>query len=278
MPFTLSHPAAILPLRPLLGRQAVLPALVIGSMAPDFPYFLGLGNVRADVHTLASVAWFSVPAGWAAYLLFHFVLRRPGVFLLPGFVRARLEPAPGLGSFVPVTVCLAVGAFTHVAWDAFTHESGAVVAQLPVLRHLHGEVAGYPVFSYKVLQHGSTLLGAAVLAWATLRWLRRTPAPPLAVEPEAVHRLRAWARVAVGVLPVLFGFAHALRNGPPVSDLTTLAWFTVWVVVSGLSMLTVLVALLAALVPAPSPVGLSAGAPRPPRRRGPGGGAHTPPS
>ncbi|MSQ59664.1 MAG: DUF4184 family protein [Betaproteobacteria bacterium] len=40
MPFTIAHPAAALPLlRPLRGF-GVLSALVIGSMTPDFPYFL----------------------------------------------------------------------------------------------------------------------------------------------------------------------------------------------------------------------------------------------
>src|SRR4051812_20559570 len=47
MPFTLAHPAAILP---LLRHPFVPAALVAGSMAPDLPYFLraaGITSTRA---------------------------------------------------------------------------------------------------------------------------------------------------------------------------------------------------------------------------------------
>src|SRR5215467_12574272 len=37
VPFTFSHPAAVLP---LARRGLVFSALVVGSMAPDFPYFV----------------------------------------------------------------------------------------------------------------------------------------------------------------------------------------------------------------------------------------------
>ena len=56
----------MIPLRRPLGRWAVLSALVIGSMAPDFAYFLGVQSFRASTHTLASIAWFSLPVGWVA--------------------------------------------------------------------------------------------------------------------------------------------------------------------------------------------------------------------
>ncbi len=62
MPFTLAHPAAAAPLRRF---GLVLSALVVGSMAPDFPYFLpGLPQDKFG-HTLAGVFWFCVPAGLA---------------------------------------------------------------------------------------------------------------------------------------------------------------------------------------------------------------------
>ena len=43
MPFTVSHVAAVLP---VVGRSERLPAaaLVIGSMAPDYPWFLTRGR------------------------------------------------------------------------------------------------------------------------------------------------------------------------------------------------------------------------------------------
>src|SRR5581483_12465816 len=50
VPFTLAHPAAVLPLR---RRGLVFSALVVGSMAPDFEYFFGLK--RPISHTMPGI-------------------------------------------------------------------------------------------------------------------------------------------------------------------------------------------------------------------------------
>lgn len=66
MPFTLSHAAATLPIKWRLGPRADFAALAIGSMAPDFPYFLGLPVHRDVTHSLFGVLWFSLPVGMLA--------------------------------------------------------------------------------------------------------------------------------------------------------------------------------------------------------------------
>src|SRR6201981_3072128 len=57
MPFTLAHPAAVLPLRGIRFLRTV--PLVIGAVTPDVPYYLPLGpsgrpmRVGLDTHSLA---------------------------------------------------------------------------------------------------------------------------------------------------------------------------------------------------------------------------------
>jgi hypothetical protein len=68
---------------------------------------------------------------------------------------ARLPDA----SWLAVAVSLLLGAASHLAWDAFTHPSAPVVRALDVLRAPLFAVGSYQVFTYKVLQHGGTLLG-----------------------------------------------------------------------------------------------------------------------
>ncbi len=235
MPFTLSHPAAVIPLRRPLGRWAVLSALVIGSMAPDFAYFLGVQSLRASTHTLASIPWFSLPVGWVAYLGFQFVLKRPAVFLLPRGFRARLDAAPKLQSFWPVSGCLALGALTHIGWDSFTHDSGALVQRLPSLRQLGVELWGYPVASYKILQHGSTLLGIAGIAGSISAWLGRTPARELGLSSRFERRLRFWGRAVAGTIPMGVGLSVGFALAPPSCSVTSVAWFLAHVSVSALS-------------------------------------------
>ena len=52
MPFTLAHPAAVIPLCGILRRASVPSALIIGSMAPDLVYFVPLGSTG-----LQAIVW-----------------------------------------------------------------------------------------------------------------------------------------------------------------------------------------------------------------------------
>lgn len=79
-----------------------------------------------------------------------------------------------------VLVSLLLGALTHLAWDAFTHPQGPAVRALPVLRRLLFSISGYQVFVFKVLQHGSTLVGVLMLVWWVVQWFRRSPAHDIA--------------------------------------------------------------------------------------------------
>jgi hypothetical protein len=175
MPFTLAHPAAVLPLPRLMGRAGILSALVIGSIAPDLPYFLGDPLQRKTTHSLHSLLWFSLPAGWAVYLAFELAMRRALVFVLPRAFRARLRSTPQLGEYGPVTACILIGALTHLAWDAITHELG----------------------SYAVLQVMSTLIGLAAIAGVTARWLQRSAPRPLPPTNRALEYRRFVARLLV---------------------------------------------------------------------------------
>ena len=52
MPWTFAHPAAILPLRSLCPRWLSFPALILGAMAPDISYYVGMhGQWRTFCHT-----------------------------------------------------------------------------------------------------------------------------------------------------------------------------------------------------------------------------------
>lgn len=213
MPFTLAHPAAAVPLRVPLGRQGVLAALVAGSLAPDFVYYLPLGIARSQSHGLAGLLWFCLPAGMIAFGLFYACLRPAAVFVLPAAVRRRLPLPPArLGfsgrSIGVIVLSILAGAVTHVAWDSFTHSDGFFVGLLPPLKHELGVVAGYPVFVFKVLQHGSNLIGLALLALWARRWLQETPTradarqsePPAEGLRTAVRIVLVFTTVAIGCL------------------------------------------------------------------------------
>ena len=214
MPFTPCHAAAAVP---FVRCRLVLSALVAGSLAPDFLYFVTLSTSDKFGHTLPGAFLFSLPAALGALWLFHRVLKQPLLSLFPENHRQRLAAAAGEFRFGPprrfllVVASVLVGVFTHVIWDAFTHSYGWFVAHFPVLTAPLGDFSHVRV--YMVLQHGSTLVGAALLAFWYVRWLRRAPAchdeSPLRLGPAVQLTVVAAIMLSAGVL----GFVCGLLDG-----------------------------------------------------------------
>ena len=179
MPFTLAHPAAVVPLAHRLGRRAVFSALVIGSMAPDFAYLVPR-VVRGQSHSLWGLVWFCFPVGLGVYLVYHLALKRPLAACLPRALREAVAPILARSPRLPaapwwrVVTSLLLGSLTHIGWDLFTHP-GPIVRVAPVLAVNLLTVGWYHLYVYKVLQHGSTLLGLALLARWTRAWLGTAP-------------------------------------------------------------------------------------------------------
>jgi hypothetical protein len=200
MPYPFAHPAAVLPLARLMGRFAVPSALAIGSMVPDLWYFIPFLQ-RHHSHSLEGLALFCVPAGLIVYALFHLLLKQPLIALLSPRLRAFSPPKlPGV-SWIAVVVSLLAGALTHLGWDALTHSS-------------YGEL--FPRFNW--LQHGSTVLGTAVLAWWGMQKLRAAAPAPEILSP----RVRLCTILALLSVAAFAAF-HAAEPPPP--DLVALRRF-----------------------------------------------------
>jgi hypothetical protein len=177
MPFTPSHAAAVLP---LLRTPLPASALVIGSMAPDVPFFLPF-DPGLRTHTAVSVISTDLLYGALVWLLWHGLLAAPALWAAPRPVRARLAGVP-LGVRVRVrdvravlltVAALAVGSATHVLWDEFTHARRWGPEHLAALRETWGLMPGY-----RWLQYGGSVVGLAVLLVWWVRWSRRTPPRP----------------------------------------------------------------------------------------------------
>jgi hypothetical protein len=173
MPFTIAHAAASLPIWYASRKRFRLAALVFGCATPDYIYFLHLNTVGHFGHTLPGLILVCLPAGWFSLWLFDRFGRRGVETLLPA--TWHLPPAPVRPYPLLLTsVALLLGAVSHIVWDAFTHESGWGVRMLPALA-TSAHIGHFSVPWFKVLQHGSTLLGLGVLAIACRRWVRSQP-------------------------------------------------------------------------------------------------------
>jgi hypothetical protein len=174
LPFTLSHPLAVLPL--LTGRPArklVPAALVIGSMTPDLPYFVPpFGGLSAEwTHAASGPFTIDLVLGILTYAVWTVGLRHPLVDLAPRWWADRIAEPRRLtardAGWLGLSVI--VGAVTHVVWDAFTHPRRWGTTHLPALQAI---AAGLPI--YKWLQFGSGVVGLVVLTFWVVHRLRRT--------------------------------------------------------------------------------------------------------
>jgi hypothetical protein len=109
-------------------------------------------------------------------------------------LRAAAPPASITlpGAWLYAAAALLIGAGTHLIWDAFTHENARGVRMFPLLTDYGPELSGHPLHLYTWLQHGSSLIGLAVVVAALVLWLRHAPAPH---EPP-LRRIRRPERLA----------------------------------------------------------------------------------
>ena len=207
MPFTPSHIAAALP---FVRTPLPIAPLVIGTMAPDVPYYVPLGIPRELTHSLLGVPTVDLAITVVLVLLWYAVLRAPIVDLAPAAVRERMpRPAPlawklrGRRLLVSIALGVAaslVGILTHVVWDSFTHRSSALVQAVPAL---HATLGPLQVASW--LQHASSVGGLiAIAVWVGL-WIRRTPRRGVPGMAGAWFRVAAWS-----VVVLAFGVAGAI--------------------------------------------------------------------
>ena len=94
MPFTFAHPAAVLPFGLFPPRWISMTGLIVGSLMPDFEYFLRL-KVQSDYsHTIAGLFLFDLPVGLVNYFIFQKIVRKSLFDNLPRVIRSRVLQVP----------------------------------------------------------------------------------------------------------------------------------------------------------------------------------------
>lgn len=242
MPFTLAHPAAILPLRGLKYLRTA--PLVIGAMIPDLPYYVPghFNTLRLETHSVTGSFTICLALGYAA-LDAVYLLRRPLTALLSP--RARWLCLGALAPFrrrplewTLASVSILIGVWTHLLWDSFTHNDGWMVRRVAVLS-APVTVAGYHTNVCHILQYVSSAIGLGALAL----WYWRLPAPrAAAADPGAPRSAVGPALVLVSAAAILIGGVQATQAFTPASAIYhtletflthSLAWFAVLYLVAG---------------------------------------------
>jgi hypothetical protein len=211
MPFTISHAAAVLPFARPLARWRLLSAAVIGSMVPDFGWFMPYRPARFETHSALSLVTFCLPVGLATYWAFQRLMKTPLIELLPdgAYVRWRDIAAPA-DYTDPLQWALAAGgvlagAITHLIWDGFTHEGARGVRMIPVLDDSVA-IGTHHLVGARLLQDLSSLAGLLIVIGVLIYALRRGDGAPRELSrPLHAAERRAWVGAYVLAAVVLSG-------------------------------------------------------------------------
>ena len=167
MPFTLSHPAIILPLAKGSPKWISLTGLVVGSMTPDFEYFIRMGNSVS--HTLPGLFYFDLPLALLLTFAFHNIIRNPLYNNLPTAMGVRLLQYQSFQwneyfkthGWVVIPSAL-IGAGSHLFWDGFTHGNGYFVQSIHELT-TPVEMFGDSIPIYRIIRLLSTVFGGLIV-------------------------------------------------------------------------------------------------------------------
>ncbi|WP_433005218.1 DUF4184 family protein [Kribbella sp. CA-294648] len=209
MPFTLAHPAVVLP---LFRRPFVPAALVAGSMAPDVPYYLtaaGITSTHAGdwygpllnaTHT-HSLTGLPIDLLYAAALVaVYCLMRAPITALLPPGLALPQPTRPTRAQYYGWLLLSAlIGVGTHILWDAFTDAD---------------------FLPSRLLQYASTAFGLAVIGWYL--WQRRDQ-----LRANGAHHLGTKTRrlvVAALIAAPLLGAAALARDDYDSYRAVTASW------------------------------------------------------
>lgn len=209
MAFTIAHMAAVLPFYRSNSKNHSLrwlqfDALLIGTMMPDFPYYIGSsGSVSNLSHEWLGVLTYCLPWGLLVFALWYWGLKPAAMGLIQPFmgkyvidpydplytntngnVQGRQSRIIGYANryglltrlkkqlinwlssfFLPVVLGLLIGAATHLIWDGITHADGFIARHIDWLQY---RLYIYPLNGTSIarlLQYFSSLVGLVALLW-----------------------------------------------------------------------------------------------------------------
>nr|WP_267876036.1 DUF4184 family protein [Massilia rubra] len=149
------------------------------------------------------------------YIVYQTLLRQALLAWLPRAVSVRMGPpalpARNARAVWTILLSLAIGAATHIFWDAFTHPDTIPVNYFAALRE-RVSLGDYELPAFKILQHGSSLLGLIVMATCTFAWVAGTE--PRSPSPPTMRNWQRWLAVAA-VLAAALGAACAYLSADP---------------------------------------------------------------
>lgn len=179
-------------------------------MVPDLPVFFGGWHLYGVTHSWRGILIVDPALALLGLMAWFGIGRDPLVDLSPDPIRHRLESTYWLTrrQWVLAIPAAAIGAASHVAWDAFTHANRWGVHQVAWLQTEHAGMLGHSWAQYLSSALGLVAVGLAIGSW----FVRRTPVP----RARQIPTLGMWALFAAAVIasiPTFFALWNSIPHG-----------------------------------------------------------------
>lgn len=178
MPFTFAHPAIFIPFGSKTKIRLSATALIVGSMIPDFEFFLKMRTGENIGHHWYGVLLFDIPLAIISCYVFHNLLRNMMIDQSPPWLYRRFNIWKEFDwnnyakkNYITVLLSIILGIMSHLFLDAFTHEDGFFVEQITFLK---SEVIFFGIRTtfYMLLQVSESLAGL----YLVYRFIEHLPA------------------------------------------------------------------------------------------------------
>ena len=173
MPYTLAHPAAILPF--VNRKYFSVSALIAGSIVPDMEFYLRLRETNNFGHSGWGVLLFDIPIALLMCYVFHTFIRNKLIANSPDFLIKRFDVyttfnwiSYAKSNALAVVYSVLLGIATHFLLDFFTHSKGFLpfyFEWLDTVLHF----PGYEIPVYSFLQISLSIIGLALILKALLK-------------------------------------------------------------------------------------------------------------
>lgn len=197
MPFTLSHPAIIIPLTKANLRLSFT-GLVAGSMVPDFEFFFRMKLAENVGHHLLGVFIFDLPIALLLCFIYHNIIRNVFIKHLPSYFRDRFTSfmyfnwnSYAIANKLILVISLIIGIVSHLLWDGFTHHDGTFVLMIPLLAK-YISVFKFNIQIFSVLQ----VIGSVWGLWVIYRYVKGLPREKKSISLPAKGS-RYWIAISI---------------------------------------------------------------------------------
>lgn len=226
MPFTASHIVAILPIKKYLRGYFSITGLVIGSMVPDFEFFLRMTLLGYYGHRLSGIFFFDIPIGLLLFVVFRGIIRKPVLQHLPAYWYNRLtredialDSKIFKKSLPIVLLSILVGVFSHLLWDGFSHNEENYLARFLTFLLVDIHVMGFTMPLYNFIQLTSSVFGLIGL----FIYIHLLPVHSYLLPKSTKNQLLFWSLITFVAL--LLGIIRSLLGMPmekPIAQLIVL--------------------------------------------------------